>query len=134
MKSKVQVVAIITGALAVLRCLFECSEQRDLLVSFINIAALLIVVYLITEQIRAGIIDNIKRLRVPKQIEEREIRTIKIKISLLVYVPFAIISFLYLFLLSSGIGNDLISIIALGLSLCDDHIVSIAVSLHRKKE
>lgn len=133
MKNKLQNIAIITAVLIVLRCMFEQNPQRDSVVSVINIIALLVVVYLITEQIKDGIISAIKSYHVPTEIETREIREITIKLSLAIYLPFAVISLLYLGFFSSGLGNDIISIIALGLSLCDEHIVSIVVSLQRKK-
>lgn len=134
MKNKLQAIAIITLILIVLRCMVETNPQCVLIVSVINITALLVVVYLIAEQIKAGIEESIKELHIPEQIEKREIRRIKKRTELTIYVPFALISMGYLLFLSSGLGNDIISIIALGLSLCNNHIVSIAVSLYRKKD
>lgn len=134
MKNKFQTIAIITLILIVLRCMVETNPQCVLIVSVINIVALLVVVYLISEQIKTGIVESIRALHVPEQIEKREIRELKNRMGVIIYVPFALASFGYLRFLSSGLGNDIISIIALGLSLCDNHIVSIAVSLYRKKE
>ena len=134
MKNKFQTIAIITLILIVLRCMVEANPQCTLIVSGINVAALLFVVYLITEQIQAGTIDKIKEFHIPEQIEKREITGIKRKIGLCVYLPFAVLSVGYLVFLSSGLGNDIISIIALGLSLCDNHLVSSVVSLYRKKD
>lgn len=134
MKNKFQNVAIVAVVLIALRCIFEKNSQRDYIVAVINIFALLVVVYLITEQIKAGFICNIKSYHVPSSIETREIRAVIIKLSLIVYGVFIIIALLYLLLLTSGLGNDIISIIALALSLCDDHIVSTVVLLHRREE
>lgn len=134
MKSKIQNIAILTIVLIVLRCMVETNEQCTLIVSVINVIALLVVVYLITEQIESGIISKIKEFNVPKQIEKREIRVIKRKIVLIIYVPFLLASVAFLVFLSSGLGNDIVGIISLGMSLCDDHIVAIATSLYRKKD
>lgn len=134
MKNKFQTIAIITLILIVLRCMVESNTQCVLIVSVINITALLVVVYLIAEQIKIGLEENIMGLHIPKEIEEREIHELKKKMGLIIYVPFALASLGYLLFLSSGLGNDIISIIVLGLSLCDNHIVSIALSLYRKKD
>lgn len=134
MKNNFQGIAIFTCILIALRCIVEANPLRDRIVSFINIFALLVVVILITERIKKGLISDIKSYHVPLQIERREIRDLSIRLSLRIYIPYAIISILYFLFLSSGLGNDIISIVALGLSLCDDHIVSISVSLCRKKD
>lgn len=134
MKNKLQTIGIITVILIALRCLVESNPQCVLIVSAINIAALLVVVYLICEQIRTGVSDNIKEHNIPKQIEKREIRSFTIKLSLLVYIPFALATVAYLVFWSSGLGNDIIAIVALGLSLCDNHIASLVTSLYRKKD
>ena len=134
MKNKLQTIGIITVILIALRCLVEANPQCVIIVSAINIAALLVVVYVICEQIRAGVSDNIKAHNIPKQIEKREIRSFTIKMSLLVYIPFALATVVYLVFLSSGLGNDIIAIVALGLSLCDNHIASLVTSLYRKKD
>lgn len=134
MKNKFQTISIVTLVLIILRCMVESNPQCVLVVSCINLVALLVVVYLIVEQIGAGMVESIKEVHVPRQIEEREIREVKIKLGLIIYVPFALAALVYVIFLSCGLGNDIVSIIALGLSLCDNHIVSIAVSLYRKKE
>lgn len=134
MKNKIQNIAIVTGILIALRCMVEKNEQCVLIVSVINIIALLVVVYLIAEQIQKRIIKSIKSFNVPPQIEKREIRDFKIRSSLIIYVPFGVLSLIYLVFISSSLGNDIIAIVALGLSLCDNHIVSIAESLYRKKD
>lgn len=131
--NKLESILIVTVLLVALRCVVEKTEQSCQYVSVINIIALLVVVYLTTEQIVLAIKDKISSLNVPKEVRVREVRNVQRNQYFLVYVPFTVLSLIYLILFSSSLGNDIISIIALGLSLCNNHIVRIAVESYTEK-
>ncbi len=131
MKSNLPIFGIITALLIIFRCLIEQSEHLLKAIAIINLVALLIVVLSITVQIKKELIEKIYRLNVPQDISAREIKNMQRTIDLFVYIPLGIACIIYLIVFTSSLRNDIISIVALCLSLSDTYIINAIVSIYK---
>lgn len=129
MKNNLPVFGIITVILVVFRILLNNNPQLVFVVASINLVALLIVVFAITNRTKTTIAEKITQYGVPKDIEIREKKLFRRCIDCWTYIPLAIIYISYLFCFSSELGNDIISIVALGLSLSDSFIANAVANL-----
>ena len=129
MKNNLPVFGIITVILVVFRILLNNNPQLVFVVASINLVALLIVVFAITNRAKTTIAEKITQSGVPKDIEIREKKQFRRCIDCWTYIPLAIIYISYLFCFSSELGNDIISIVALGLSLSDSFIANAVANL-----
>ena len=123
MKNSAPIYIFITIFLIVIRNIFNYHPQIDIIISFINLFALLVVIHLITEHILEKVLIRISKSKVPKQIIHREKKNKKNIINLLVYGVFSVFALVYLIFFRSSLGNDIISILALGLSLIDTYLI-----------
>ena len=122
MDKNISVLSIVIAIIILLRCVFNNSENLLYIVAGINIVAIVFVVYTIIEKVTNNIIDKIKKSSVPKEIIKREVEHARIKIwgwSLAINI---IVIILYIFFWRSNLGNDIISILALGISILDNEI------------
>lgn len=122
MKNNVAVYGIIIALLLSFRILIDKNDQLLLFVAAINIVALLVVVSSITSNAKAIIKKKITLSGVPDAIVAREVKIGHRRIDYYTYIPLVIICLAYLFFIHSELGNDIISIVALGLSLTDSFI------------
>lgn len=129
MKNNLPVFGIITVILVVFRILLNNNPQLVFVVASINLVALLIVVFAITNRAKTTIAEKITQSGIPKDIEIREKKHFRRCIDCWTYIPLAIIYISYLFCFSSELGNDIISIVALGLSLSDSFIANAVANL-----
>ena len=129
MKNNLPVFGIITVILVVFRILLNNNPQLVFVVASINLVALLIVVFAITNRAKTTIAEKITQSGVPKDIEIREKKHFRRCIYCWTYIPLTIIYISYLFCFSSELGNDIISIVALGLSLSDSFIANAVANL-----
>ena len=117
------VMSIVIGLIILIRCIFDSNENNVYIVAVINIVAIAFVICTIIEKTLKKIICKIEESAVPQQIIKREIYDIKHKVwkwTILTSIFFILI---YLRKFCTSIGNDVISILALGISILDDEIV-----------
>ncbi len=129
MKNNISVFGVIIAILIVIRVLLNKNPQIVFVVALINLIALLIVVFSITVQIKTIITDKIMQSKVPEDIVKREKRQNYKKVDFCIYIPLLIIYIVYLIYFCSELGNDIISILALGLSLMDSFIADAVANL-----
>ena len=125
MKNHTPMFIFFTLFLIAIRCITDNHPDIVFIVSLINLGALLAVIYLITEQVINKVIDRISKSNAPQQIIEREQKDKKITINLIAYIIFIAFALVYLLWFKSSLGNDIISIVALGLSLIDTYLINI---------
>lgn len=129
MKNNLPVFGIVTVILVVFRVLLNNNSQLVFVVASINLVALLVVVFAITNQAKEKITEKITLSGVPKDIRIREKKRLCRCVDCWTYIPLTIIYIGYLFCFSSELGNDIISIVALGLSLSDSFIADAVANL-----
>lgn len=129
MKNNLPVFGIVTVILIVFRILLNNNTQLVFVVALINLVALLVVVFAITNQAKAKITEKVTRSGVPKDIRKREKKHLCCSVDCWTYIPLTIIYIGYLSYFSSELGNDIISIVALGLSLSDSFIADAVANL-----
>mgnify|MGYP007104462888 CR=1 FL=1 len=117
MNKNIFVLSIAIAIIIFLRCIFDGNDN------IINIVAIIFVVYTIIEKLLNNIIDKIKKSKVPEQIINREITSAQVKIWGWSIAIGVIVILVYFWKWCSGLGNDIISILALGISILDDEIV-----------
>ena len=106
-------------------------NDSDILVAALNFIALFIIEFDLAEQSKNRIIAKIKSSCDSNEISHREIQNFsKSFYVVLIFGNLAIIVFYYLFLCSST-ANDILAIIALGLSVLDKEVVHIASSIYK---
>ncbi len=124
---------ILAGVLIILliplRIIFNYNEQLLYIVACINIFALFVVLHTILRNSRNKIIRYIRSF--PDQLVVRERRKINCMFGF-VYILIFITYIVYLKAFCSECSNDIISILALGLSLFDDYIVDFVVNIYKK--
>lgn len=129
MKNRTIPITIVFALLIFLRFISERSENLTIFVSILNLIALLTVLVSIIEQIRIDVTNKIKKLGIPKEIINREVRCFTIKINICSYIPFSFFIIIYLLFFSSTLGNDILSIISLGLSLTSSNIAESIIKI-----
>lgn len=90
----------------------------------------LIVVRKIVSKVQTAIEDS----GVPIEIRNREKNAAIRKLEWIVYAPLLLFVMIYLVFWKSGLGNDIISIVSLGLSLTDVTVVDVVSNYILKKE
>lgn len=123
MNKNISVLSIAIAIIIFLRCILDGNDNIIYIVAGINIVAIIFVVYTIIEKILNNIIDKIKKSKVPEQIINREIASAQVKIWGWSIAIGVIVILVYFWKWCSGLGNDIISILALGISILDDEIV-----------
>lgn len=101
-------------------------------VAGINLISLLIVVVSMTGHMRDRIREKIEQTRVPAQIMGREI-TKAYKYVGCLYCPVGIFALLYFMQGTCELANDIISILALFLSLTEEGIAAVAADFYMEK-
>lgn len=124
MKNQTSTFVIITALLIAFRCLLNDSGRLVFANALVNVVAILLVFLSITEQIIEKTHNRIDDMGIPKEIECREKRRKKIYTRICSYSFYAIIVAVYLLFLVSELGNDIVSIASLGLSLIDKGIAN----------
>lgn len=131
LSKNIWVISIVIGIIIFIRCIFDNDENIIYIIGGINIVAIVYVVCTIIEKILNGIISKIDESGDPRQIRKRETRKIKIMIWSVCTVLGALIIGIYFSVMCSSLGNDIISILALGISVLDDDIVKNAIEICR---
>lgn len=125
MSKNICILSIVIGIVIMLRCIFDNNVNLVYIVAGINITAIVFVIYTIVEKGVESIKRKVENTNVPIEIRSREIRAIRFKVfGICGTVSFVVIA-LYLLLWCSNLGNDVISILALGISILDDEITKI---------
>ena len=130
--NKFPIYGIITALLIVFRCILNNNPQLVIVVAVINLIALLIVVFDVTSKIKTGFSSRIQQTGVPDDIVTREAKRIKKRIDCIVYIPLLVVYIVYPIFWVSNLGNDVITIIALCISLSDSYIVDTIVDSYKK--
>lgn len=123
MSKNISVLSVVIAIIILIRCIFNSNENIIYIVAGINIVALVFVIYTIVEKILDNINDKIKESGVPLRIIKREIKSTRLKIWCWSIAVSVVVIALYLGQWCSSLGNDIISILALGISVLDDEIV-----------
>lgn len=134
MKEEAPIIWISTVGLIVVRIMMNKIAEVDLVVAIINIVALLAVVSIVVQRIVSKVQTAIEDSGVPFEIRSREKNNAIRKLDRIVYVPLFVFVMIYLVCWKSGLGNDIISIASLGLSLTDVTIVDVVSNYILKKE
>ena len=128
---EISILVITIAIIILLRCIFDSNENIIYIVVGINIVAIVFVLYTIIEKILDDIIDRIKKSEVPLQIIKREIKNTQLKIWGWTIAFSAVVIVWYFLYACSGLGNDIISILALGISVLDDEIIKKITEIYR---
>ena len=123
MNKNISVLSVVIAIIIGLRCMLDGNNKLVFIVAGINIVAMAFVLYTIIEKIVGNITDKIKKSNVPEQIIIREIKSTRFKIWGVSIGVSVVAIVLYLLCCCSGLGNDIISIQAMGISIFDYEIV-----------
>ena len=124
MKNNIPIFGIIMIILIVVRCIFNNNSESLVIIAAINLVALLIVLFSITSQIKDQGKRKIERVGSIKHFINRDNKRFCRLVDRSTFIPYAIISIIYLVRLKCELGNDIITIVALCLSLSDEYIVT----------
>lgn len=134
MKDEAPIIWILTVSLIIVRIMMNKIAEVDLVVAIINIVALLGVVLIVVRKIVSKVQTAIEDSGVPIEIRNREKNAAIRKLEWIVYAPLLLFVMIYLVFWKSGLGNDIISIVSLGLSLTDVTVVDVVSNYILKKE
>lgn len=134
MKDEAPIIWILTVGLIIVRIMMNKIAEVDLVVAIINIVALLGVVLIVVQKIVSKVQTAIEDSGVPIEIRNREKNAAIRKLEWIVYAPLLLFVMIYLVFWKSGLGNDIISIVSLGLSLTDVTVVDVVSNYILKKE
>lgn len=107
--------------LIIVRILLNNDENIDYIIAIINISALLVIYVDVIDSNIKFIFSQNKTY--PDEIVLREVKNFRKKSICLGVVLFSSFSSLYIIFLVSNLGNDIISIITIGLSLLESGII-----------
>lgn len=131
MNKNIPVLSIVIGIVIALRWIFDSSDKLLYIVAGINICAIVFVIYTIIERAAGDISKKIESTHVPEQIVQREIKIVFLKIFGWSNFINLILIFLYWKFWCSNLGNDIIAILALGISVLDDEFVKKIVDTYK---
>lgn len=134
MKDEAPIIWILTVGLIIVRIMMNKIAEVDLVVAIINIVALLGVILIVVRKIVSKVQTAIEDSGVPIEIRNREKNATIRKLEWIVYAPLLLFIMIYLVFWKSGLGNDIISIISLGLSLTDVTVVDVVSNYILEKE
>lgn len=126
MKSSVPFVSSIFFAACLLRCLCEkiasiTDDAIVLVMAFINLFSLLLVIYLLMNALIGLVKVKIEMIPIYTAIKEKYIKHVQCCLNIVLFVTFFAFSYFYLAMNHySEMSNDIISIIALGISIIQD--------------
>ena len=125
MTKKIWILVIVIGIIIMIRIIFDSNQNFIYIMTGINIVAIVFVIYTIIEKIVYNVMKRIQESGIPERIMSREITGAQHRIWFWgVFISVGLIV-LYLTYWCSNLGNDIISILALGISVLDDEIVQI---------
>lgn len=131
-RNNIPIFSILTFLLVLVRILLVDNPSIVLWVAIINLMALLIVIVAMIERTKKTLSTVIDDSGVPLEIAKRETDSIKSKLGLSIYIVFVFLSSVYVIWFRSALGNDIISFLAVGLSLADTQIVAVIVDHYKK--
>ena len=134
MKDEAPIIWILTVGLIIVRIMMNKIAEVDLVVAIINIVALLGVVLIVVRKIVSKVQTAIEDSGVPIEKKKKKKNAAIRKLEWIVYAPLLLFVMIYLVFWKSGLGNDIISIVSLGLSLTDVTVVDVVSNYIRKKE
>lgn len=118
------ILIFVFGFLIVCRCYVENISNSLVFVAMINVIALLVVFFQIADGLKKKTEKRIDTVCLSKGIAAREKKTFHKRFYVgLIIVNLALILFYFFVIGCSNVGNDILSILALALSLLDDEIV-----------
>ena len=131
MNRNMPVLSLVMALIIGLRCVFDKNERLIYIVAVINVVAIVYVLFTILDNIANRLVDKVIVSNVPQQILKREKRSIRIKVWAWGCSINLILIIAYFWFWCSNLGNDIISIIALGISIMDDDIVKLVIENYR---
>ena len=131
MNKNITLLCFAIAIIIAIRIIFDTNENIVYIVAGINIVAFLFVVYSIIDKIIKNINIKIKESNCPKQIRDRETQTIQFKVYLFSIILPGVAVVIYWKFFCTNLGNDIISVLALGISILDDTIVEKITEYYR---
>ena len=113
---------LFTAFLILLRCVLNSFPHLLVIVALLNLLAMGVVIFTIVDQTRKKVLKKSKESRAPKELVIREQTRLIRKIYAVATLMFIVSSASYLIFAISELGNDIIAILSLGLSLIDSYI------------
>lgn len=131
MKKPRIVLAFAFGFLIAIRIFFQNSEHLTTIVAMINTIALFVVLFDIAERIKEKILRKITTMCAAKSIALREKNTFT-RLFYFIIIIFGILFVILYFIFGlTNLGNDIISISALAISILSDEIITLGTYLYR---
>ncbi len=125
MKDSVPFVVVISGMACIFRVACEKeannSEFIVLVMAFINCFALLFVLYLLIHNAYHIFEDKTKGYKIDQKKKDVEIKRIRIIVNVVIFIFLGVLGMGYMKVYSS-VANDILSIVALGLSIISDDV------------
>lgn len=125
MNTNFPVCGILVELLIVVRCLLDKNEDLIIILATINLIAAAVVIYSIYYHIKTNIMKILKCSSGLNELKNLQKPTIEKRVRIIkniAFISFAIFALIYMIFFISNLGNDIISISALGLSLSDSFI------------
>lgn len=120
---KISILSFVIFIIIFLRCILDKIPQLTYIVAGINIVAIIYVLYTIIERIVSNLDNRIYQSGIPVDIENREIKSIEKRFWTIGICVSLIVIIIYFLFWCSNLGNDIISILALGISILDEDLV-----------
>lgn len=124
---------IATIILIILRCLLNTNDQLLYVVAGICLIGFIYVLVVIWHNAYKRVLNLLEDNNYPKEVvrnEQEKIRNFSVGFFFLPIVAFTLA---YMIFLCSNLGNDILSIVSLFLSLCDEDITTSIVSFYNKE-
>lgn len=106
-----------------LRIRFSSSDALIYLIGAINLVSLIIVISCILEKTIFQIKEKLKKI--PRELSNKKIKDVRKKLTIGSIVFFIIFGIVFFWKFNCGLGNDILTIFALGLSLLDEEIAKV---------
>lgn len=130
-RKKMAVLLIVTLLMMISRCIITDADDSIKYMAIVNIIAIAYIFYTIIEKIVDKLESVVRSSGVPKEIQEKNIKEIQNGIWTKAVGGGAIFSGAYFIFLCSSLLNDIVSILALLISVLDDDIVEIVSEYYK---
>ena len=113
----------------IIRITFNDSPKQSIIVTGINLLALFVVVISLTEQIKERVYLKLSQSGNPPEIVNREIKRHSFWIRIVPYSIYIIFAILFYVFLNSELANSILSIVSLGIAICDTYFADLISSI-----
>ena len=106
-----------------LRIMFSFSDELVYLIGAVNLISLIIVIACILDKTICKLKEKLKKF--PQQLSEQTIKTATKKITFISIILLVIFGVFFFWKFNCSLGNDILTIFTIGLSLLDEEIANI---------